>query len=54
MTIITVDKRSVFVGSQCIEDDARTRDDAYRLAISVEASLSAAGQKSEIKFAGAK
>lgn len=52
MTTITIKCRAVFVGSRCIESDARTRDDAYRLAISTQSALSAIGQESEIVFGG--
>lgn len=51
MTIITIKTRAVFVGTRCIEDDARTRDDALSLAASVEAGLQAAGQECKIVFA---
>lgn len=52
MTVITIKSRAVFVGSKCIEDDARTKDDAYNLAVDIEASMKAIGQPCEIRFAG--
>ena len=51
MTTITLDNRAVFVNGKCVEDDARTRDDAYTLAVNIEASLVAARQPAEIVFA---
>lgn len=51
MTVITLDTYAVFVNGKCVEDDARTRDDAYRLAVDIEASFKAAGRPAKIIFA---
>jgi len=49
--IITVSGYDVYLDGECITHNARTRDDAYRSAITMQETLRVSGVQSTIVFA---